>query len=273
MCSDNSISLLVIDIEREYVKYRESGKTRAQAIELLRDEYDQELQDDEERIAVLIGLSLSLCKKKELYESIATETIHEIQLSVEEGKMYGISETYISDIVRRLNDPEVYGAEAVYKEKVLYVPNWKIGDTFSHVLTCPHSEKLGIRGWLVLLHKVGEYVDRFEITHQLMNVSICPPEQLPSCSQELQDLGFLPVMCIGGRKEFLAQMTIKSRRGENAFKLTKVGHFPNIELPDDPAIENPLTAMPLFGFIRKGENWPLYEDQVCGFYRDYRKNT
>ena len=269
MRNDNSIGYIVTDIQKAYIKYRESGKTRAEAIGLIRHEYNQELQDDEERIAVLIGLSLSLCKNKELYESIATETICEIQRSIEEKKLYGISETYVSDVVQRLRNSEVYGEEAVYKHKTPYVPDWKTGDTFSHVLTCPRAERLGIKGWLVLLYKATEYVDKFGEYRHLMYVSVCPPDKVPSCTEELQILGFLPMMYMGARKEYFAQIKIKSRRAEKKWELTKVGCFFDIEPPKDQAKENPLTTMPLFEFTRKGENWPAYEDQICTFYRNY----
>ena len=61
---DNSIKLIITDIQHAYVSHRESGKSRKEIIELLLEEYEGGLNDDDERVAVLIGVSLSLCKKK-----------------------------------------------------------------------------------------------------------------------------------------------------------------------------------------------------------------
>ena len=69
---------LIVDIREEYINYRKSGKGRAETLELIRNEYGGELQDDDDRLAVLIGLSLGLCNKKEFIEDIAVETINEI---------------------------------------------------------------------------------------------------------------------------------------------------------------------------------------------------
>ena len=79
------------------------------------------------------------------------------------------------------------------------------------------------------------------------------------------------MMYRGKQNEYLAQMEIKSRRAENAFQLTKVECFPGIEPPQDGMIEAPLTTMPLFGFMCRGNTWLSYEDQVCSFYKKYQK--
>ena len=70
MKTQDSFYLIIKDIEKQYIKYRKLGRTRAEAIELIRQEYARELQDADDRLAVLIRLSLALCKKKELIESI-----------------------------------------------------------------------------------------------------------------------------------------------------------------------------------------------------------
>ena len=264
----NNFNVIIEDILKKYVKHRKMGRSRAEAIELIRDEYSYELQDADDRVAVLIGLSLSLCKKKELLESIGTETLKEIEhisFGDEQDKKY---ETYLLEVERCLKDKAVYGKEAVYKRASIYVPDWKIGDTFSHELTYPTAEKLGIKGWFILLYKVGEYIDEFEMHHQLVYVSLCPPGMLPSCEEDMQKLGFLRMMCKGDQAEYLAQIILKSKKAEEAYGLSKVGYFPDILLPDDRVVEeNPLTAMPLFGQVRRDDLWPGYEDQICRLYK------
>jgi hypothetical protein len=79
-----NLQWLADDIQKKYTSYRRAGKSRIIAIKLIREEYFQELQDEDDRLPILVGISLSLCKKKELFESIVTETLMEIQRTVSE---------------------------------------------------------------------------------------------------------------------------------------------------------------------------------------------
>ena len=203
-----------------------------------------------------------------MLESIGTETLNEIRRVNRGDEQDKKNETYLLAVERCLKDNTVYGKEALYKRASTYVPDWKVGDTFSHVLTYPTAEALGIKGWIILLYKVGEYVDELEVHRQLMYVSLCPPEKLPSCKEDLEKLGFLRMMCKGDKAEYLAQITLKSKKAEGAYGLSKVGCFPDILLPDDRVDEeNPLTAMPLFGQARRDDLWTGYEDQICRLYK------
>lgn len=47
---------LIVDIQEEYIDYRKSGKGREETLELIRNEYNGELQDDDDRLAVYIGI-------------------------------------------------------------------------------------------------------------------------------------------------------------------------------------------------------------------------
>lgn len=268
----SNINLIIGDVKEAYVKYRKKGQGREEAIQSIREFYEQELQDDEDRVAVLIGMSQALCKKKELLESIATETLDEIQMFQLRFEKRNSEDKTFKKIEQCLYNKDNYGKEATYKQRSTYLPDWQIGDVFSHMLTYPTSEKLGIKGWYILLYKVGEYVDEFDEHRQLMYVSLCPPDKVPSCAEELEKLGFLKMMRMGDRSEYLAQITIKSKRAENAYGLTKIDCFPGVLPPKDSVPENPLTAMPLIGSMGKNALWPGYENQICKFYKWYGKN-
>ena len=71
--------------------------------------------------------------------------------------------------------------------------------------------------------------------------------------------------------EYLAQIVVRNKREENAYCLVKAGNYNDLS---DPWLkqckqENILTAMPLFGKIRKNDSWPAYEDQICRLYRKF----
>ena len=264
-----NITLLIEEIQQQYVSCRRRGCTRDEAITLIREEYECELNDDDDRIAVLIGLALALCKRKELLQTIADETLAEIQTL----KQQYVDDSYLTKIEKKLADVDLYGDEATYKRGSIYKPDWVIGDTFSHVLTHPLAEEIGIMGWHILFYKVGEHIDRQDACRQLMCVSLCPPDKIPTCYEELKNLGFLPMMQLGERFEYLAQIKIKSKRTENTYEFTKIGCFPN----DNDAFierckeENPLTTMPFFGRLKANDLRPFYEEHVCRLYKKFRK--
>ena len=271
--SENT-ALISEDVRLQYEKHRKRGCPRGDAIALVREEYNGELHDDDDRIAVLGGLVQGLYKKHELLETLADETRTEIQRIKQNCLCSEDIHKYITEIEKKLNDANAYGKEAPYKQASVYRPDWAIGDTFSHALTFPAAENLGIIGWFILLHKVGEYVDAHGEYRQLMCVSICPPDSIPSSYDDLQKLGILPMMQSGGKYEYLAQIVIKSKRGENSYDLTKIGCFTkdNETLLDDYN-ENPLTAMPLFGTLKRNDLWPAYEDLICRLYRRFGRTV
>ncbi len=174
---------------------------------------------------------------------------------------------YLAKTEAFLDDETRQGNEAAYRAKRFYAPDWAVGDTFCHTLTHPRATALGIEGWFILFCKVGEYMDWIEQPIQLMYVTLCPPGELPQTSAQLQALGILRMMRHDETWDYLAQLTIQSKRGETAFALSKIGNFPDIVPPEDRTVENPQVSMPLFSMREKGEPWPAYEDQICRLYR------
>lgn len=260
----NKLNPIIREVQKQYVRYRKKGLSREAAIEEIRAEYSQEMCDEDDKPAVLIGVLLALCKKKELFFEFAEETLEEIQRRYGENK----DGTDYSKIQKYLEDEEMYGEEAFYKKTSVYAPEWKIGDVFSHVLTYPMAKMLGIEGWLILLVKVGEYTDEFDAQNQLVCISLCPPEKIPTSSKDLGELGYIPVMNTIN-EEYLAQITIKSKKAEKDYQLSKIGYFPDVLVPQSCLEENPFTAMPLIGKREKGQEWLVYEEQICRFYKWY----
>jgi len=262
----NSFPYIIQDVQWYYRGYRIKGEDRATAIAMIREDFENELEDDDDRIAVLIGLSFALCKRKELIKSIADETLREIDTI---RKTYDLTKSdlkYFDKTEARLRDETNYGEEAVYKKKANYVPDWVKGDTFYHVLSGPLAEKRGIRGWYVIFHKVGEYEDHFGQVHQLMCLTVCPPEKVPTSGKELQKLGFYPSQQ-GSNPKYLFQLNVKSKRAENAYQLTKLGCFSDVVIPESCSGENQKTCYPLFEFKRKGEDWPVYEEDIYMLFK------
>lgn len=260
--------LLVNNVREDYKSYRRSGKNRIDAIGALKTKYDAELKDDDEAAFVMSGIVRALCEKKELTEEIAEEMLAYINKNAIDK-----APVHFQTIRQMLYSPKMYGKEATYRRKIPYIPNWEKGDLFAHTMTHPAASKVGIEGWIILFYKVGEYIDENHLHRQLMLVSICPPGKEPTSSLELQNLGFLRMMCHGKKWDYLVQIVLKNKKDEFSYGLTKIANFTDVAYPSDGVDENPLLSMPMFGLIKKGEAHPHYEEHICRLYRKQPKRT
>ena len=269
--SNNKFSLIVNDIQTLYAKYRMQGMNRANAVNKIMGDYSEALNDKEDCAGVLIGIAVSLCKKKELTEEIyakAMQSIEQLPQSFDQSDTIG---DFLKEVSQQISEPSMKGPEAAYRKRTIYVPTWQNGDVFAHVMTHPNAKPLGIDNWTILLYKVGEYTDQSEC-NQLMYVSLCPPEKLPLTKQRFQNLGFLRMMEHEEKWDYLVQIPLSSSRQEKMYQLTKIANFQDIPLPTDRAEEDPRVAMPLFSRTTKQCPQPAYEDQICRIYRRCNRN-
>lgn len=262
---------IIVDIQSQYEKLRRAGKSRSAAICAIKQSYALELQDDDDKLTVLIGLVFSLCKKRELTIDIANETRREIRCAYLRFPPDDVENKRLAELEIFLSDKSLYGDETLYRYRATYIPGWKKGDLFSHTIVNPKAESVGILGWSILLYKADDYVDEDGKHRQIVYVAVCPPNKTPASDLELQKIGFIPMMRRGEKQEYQAQIILKSKKDELSYDLTRIGCFPNITQPVDQAAVNPLTAMPLFGRLKKDDPWPGFEDQVCRLYKKFRK--
>lgn len=266
-------SLLADDVKKRYTNYRTTGKSRANAIAAIKSDFACELNDSDDCMFVWCGLVLALAKKKELIEEIAKEA----EVSIVAFKAHQESDDgvgrFLLKIQQVLANEKNYGREALYGSRSQYVPDWKIGDLFSHTLTIPAAEKLGIWGWIILLYKVGEHTDEFGKVRQLMLLAVCPPDKIPASSAQLQEIGFLRTMCHNETCDYFFQIIPKNKKDEQGYEMSLIGSYPDISLPTDHAEENPMVVMPIFGRMKKDDIRPAYEDQVCRLFKRFGRTT
>ena len=269
---NNEVLLLAKEIKELYVTLRRKGNNRRDSLQIVQDYFRKEIEDHDDRFPVLLGLAMALCARNELTLDISNELRNEIN-SIRNVPFYGqVSTSYLDFWINKLDDPTYYGEEATYKKRPPYIPDWNIGDTFVHTLTHPSSKSLGIHGWSIIFHKVGDHIDDTEKHRHLFYVSLCPPGKEPRSASELQKLGFLPMMRRDNATEYLAQITVTSKKAMASYELEKIGIFYHVLPPKDSAEENPLVTMPLFGHIRKGDMRPDYEAIICSLYRTHSKS-
>ena len=254
--------MLASEVKTQYIAYRKKGFGRDTAIHMLTELYMDELQDTDDAPAVVKGIVLALCQKKELSQKIAQQ-----MRSYLLQQPAGLSK----ETERLLSSQEFYGEEAVYRRRIPYDPEWQVGDLFSHELSIKSAIPLGIYGWLVLFYKVGEYEDYQGVRMQIGYMSICPPDQVPTSASQLQSMGFLRMMCHGEKWDYFAQIEAKSKRYLSSYGLSKIGNFPNVLPPADQTDEDPIVSMPMFGILNKNDTCPGFEDQVCRIIRGWQR--
>lgn len=271
MQTNNEMLLIAHEIMEQYVNYRTKGTSRAEAIRIIRKQYSDELLDEDDRLAVMIGIGIALCSRKELTAEIAQATLRLIDKAVFNPDLDADKKQYYYDARKMLSEKSNQGNEVVYNRKAVYNPNWEVGDLFCHKMNYPQSVSLGIYGWSILFYKVGEYIDDKGRCHHLMHISLCPPGKEPSTQTQLAELGFLRVMQHDDKWDYLVQITIKSKSDEKKYGLIKLCNFKGITLPLDSTQENPLVAMPMHGCLNKGDMYPGFEDQICRLYKRFGK--
>lgn len=269
MISGRYSNTVSVEVQKMYASLRSSGVSRECTLLTILDRFDSEIVDFEDRFFVMVGIVVSMASKKELTVDIANETIHIINQLRKETQSDAIGDFAFLEVEQLLANKENFGDEASFEFNKRYRADWKIGETFSHIITDPVSKALGIYNWLIIFYKTGEFTDEFGSHRHLMYVSICPPERKPATAQQLQSLGFLKMMRHDLGWDYLAQITINSKREEHRYELTSIGYFPDIALPNDRTEENPLSAMPLFGRIKKNDPCPRYEMQICRLYKKH----
>lgn len=265
---------LVYELSEEYTALRQQGLSRQTAINRITKDYSAELTDEDDSAFVKVGLAVALCQRKELTTNVQTAALEALSQPVM------VSESAIGELIRlkeMIENSEHLGDEALYRITKPYIPRWEIGDTFAHQIHNELSVEYGIHGWYIIFRKTGQYINHCNKYQQYGYISLCPPSSLPKTTKELESLGYLRMMARGDQKwNYYAQLSVISKRAENAYGFVKIGHFTDVKPPEDQAEENPLVSVPLSEQRRKSgdsHQWPVYEDTVCKLYQRSKSPT
>lgn len=258
---------IIEEIVSVYTSLRKKGLNRESSIQSIMNDFRKELDDEDDRPFVWIGIAVSLCQKQELTDTIMIEARKAIQILEKQETSCNERTAFYNKLKDCISGKSI-GEEARYIARKGYNPDWKIGDTFIHPLLQNSAKKAGIWGEYVVLRKVGEYKDRSGHFVQIVYTTICSEDDLPRTDSQLNSLGFLRVMEHFGKWDYLCQITFKSKKDEESWKLKRIGCFPFAGIPSDAAEEDLLVSMPLFG-RRKNTDLLGFEDQISLFYRQY----
>ena len=237
---------LIIDVIHEYRVLRQTNHGRDEAIQKVLENNSAALQDYDESYQVWIGLAKVTGQKNELTPlllrkaSSAFDCLSQIHLNVQDT---------ISYAKIQVCDPKHIGPEAKYSQKHSYQPDWKIGDTFIYQLKSNLAKQNKMENWYAILRKTGEYNTPEKKQGQIVLLSVCKPNNIPTNEAELNNLGYIPTQAHNSNCfEFQWTINVGSKRRLDAYQLNKIGSFPNIQRPscefisDDPLFH----GFPLF---------------------------
>lgn len=260
------INPIVNEICEEYAAMRSSGKSRSAALKAVRVSYNCELEDSDDILYVQVALALALCRNHELTDAVARAGIAAIKkLSSANPE----EKDALDAISKMIADKDSYGSGRSLRPSKRFSPEWNIGDTFAHLMTSDLAESCGLKNWYVIMRKLGDYIDNKGKEVQVVVLSLCPHDKLPSSDEEINSLGYLKMMSRGnGKSEYFAQILITKKDSEASFDIRKIGCFPDIKLPADQVEADALTAMPLFN-IKRPDGCMHYEMMACRAFKDF----
>ena len=221
---------MIMDVEDSYRNSREKGCGREAAIEAVLKEYSNELQDEDDGPQVWIGLAEVTGRRKELTEALLSEA--ESAFAVLEAA-FPEAKTMLRAKKKSVCDPERIGPEAKYRKKTIYRPDWIIGDTFLQEIQGDYLKDIGLTGWYIIARKIQEIVLAEDCCLQGMYYSLCPPGKIPSNSEELEQLGYVPLRKVGETSYlFMGKVWVNSKSDEKRTRFQKIGNFPLVSPPN-----------------------------------------
>ena len=257
---------LILDVKDSYRRYREKGCSREEALEKLREEFANELRDADDGPQVLIGLAEVTGRRKELTEELLRDA--EAAFAALE-KAFPEARAVLREKKKTVCDPDKCGPEAKYRKKTCYRPDWQIGDTFAYPIMGQELKEAGFEGWYIIARKVREFVHSEDCREQGMYFSFCPPNRIPTTAEELEALGYVPLLKANlDEYLFMGRVWVNSRAEEKHTFFRKIGNFPYVAPPVEEYVvcDGPQSCTSqLPGFADKTYFWLLERDVFRGY--------
>ena len=231
---------LITEVKDDYIKLRQNGLDRDDAVAELQHSYHDEitLGAEDDGLAFWVGVADGQYALNELSEEAARNGLAALD-KIEKTDW----EVTPGDIRRRR---ERYAAAPMPERKSVKKPKkfrctWKIGDTFAYQLNGPDAEAHGLSGRYMLLRKVDELEFSDGRLLPVVTVTMWDALPLPRNAVEFQRLPALKLA--NGRfgfprnqYEYRAEIIIKNARQLSLLSLEYLGNFANVCMPANEII-------------------------------------
>lgn len=227
---------LINEVKEAYTKLRREGISRADSVQMLQEQYHDELVVGAEDDGILfwIGLADAQYALKEL--SLEAANMGRIALN---QLVSCVPEIARADIQKR---NERYACAPMPEREHIPTPRcfrcqWKIGDTFAYRLKGPDAERYGFANEYALLRKVDELEEDGRLW-PVVTVTHWPDANLPSTEVDFQRVPLLKLssgrmFSAKGTYEYRLEILFSNRKQVELLDMQYLGNFKNVPLPKD----------------------------------------
>ncbi len=229
---------LLHDIKVEYVSLRREGNCRQEVIEILKNEYKDELTLDTMEDGLLFWIGLA--DVQYAHKEITTEVSEQALAALQQIETWGICAGDIQRRVERYSQAPM-PEKTFQKARPPFSCPWEIGDTFAYLLSGTEAEKYGIAGKYALLRKVGDTIGGLKGTDPVVTITLWEG-QLPSTAEEFSQIPLLKLE-VGGRQwspldhfEYRTKLVVNTKKQLKDLDLIYLGRLLNVPMPEDEII-------------------------------------
>ena len=263
---------VIEDVANVYQSFRRNGQSREEAVNSTLKAFDIEQLDRDDEALIYIGLAKCTGTKKELTEAILNKSIQAFEsLKNEYPSLY----KELDSAEERINNKQLIGPEAHYKQKKRFVLHWEIGDTFICRLTGDYPKQYAMEDWYAIIRKADAFIDNDGNCVELVYLSVCEPWNIPRTVDDINNLGYIPVSLAQSNDlfEFKGGILVHNQKELERYQLEYIGNFREAIPPQHEAEPNHLTYYPLFPRQERTSKRPEHPGsialQACYHYRKF----
>ena len=228
---------LINEVKEAYTKLRREGTSRAESVQILQEQYYDELTIGAEDDGILfwIGLADGQYALKEL--SLEVSNMGRITLN---QLVSCVPELARVDVQKR---NERYACAPMPERKHIPTPKrfrcqWEIGDTFAYRLRGPDAEQYGFANEYVVLRKVDELEQGDGRLWPVVTVTHWPDANLPLTEADFQKVPLLKLssgrmFSAKGTYEYRLEIMFTNRKQLEQLDMQYLGNFKNVPMPED----------------------------------------
>ena len=233
---------LALDLKEEYIEKLKSGIENKEALEQIKQEYKEEIEDNDEETVFWMVLADTMWNLGKMTDEVKNKALQSIKKDLKKWEQESENS---KDIVKREKELEKLKNKLnseMPKEKKFRQQNpnkiknkyiWNIGDIYAYQLKGEKAKKLGLYGRYLLFRKVGEGKNEAKNSVAIVYIQITDTDILPRSKEEIARLEYVIISNEGNVKhEYIVELY---RVTQKVYKedLIYIGNFDNLPTPKD----------------------------------------
>ena len=233
---------LALDLKEEYIEKLKKGIENKEALEQIKQEYKEEIEDNDEETVFWMVLADTMWNLGKMTDEVKNKALQSIKKDLkkweqesENSKDVVKREKELEKLKNKLNSEmpkeKKFRQQNPNKVKNKYI--WNIGDIYAYQLKGEKAKKLGLYGRYLLFRKVGEGKNEAKNSVAIVYIQITDTDILPRSKEEIAKLEYVIISNEGNVKhEYIVELY---RVTQKVYKedLIYIGNFDNLPTPKD----------------------------------------